>query len=75
MGVRSSFRCFISQGDQSAVTLSLQLLVRMVNTVVLVFNELASAFRQVVQLAGDIFGDGFNAVTELSSGVFGGEEQ
>jgi hypothetical protein len=47
----------------------------MVNTVVLVFNELASAFRQVVQLAGDIFGDGFNAVTELSSGVFGGEEQ
>ena len=39
-----------------------------------IITELASAFRQVVNLAGDIFGDGFNAVAELSSGVFGGED-
>lgn len=39
-----------------------------------IITELASAFQQVVNLVSGVLGNGFDAVADLSSGVFGGEE-
>ena len=39
-----------------------------------IITELASAFQQVVNLVSGVLGNGFEAVADLSSGVFGGEE-
>lgn len=39
-----------------------------------IITELASAFQQVIDLVTGVLGNGFEAVGDLSSGVFGGEE-
>ena len=39
-----------------------------------IITELASAFQQVITLVTGVLGNGFDAVADLSSGVFGGEE-
>lgn len=39
-----------------------------------IITELASAFQQVIDLVTGVLGNGFDAVADLSSGVFGGEE-
>ena len=40
-----------------------------------IITELASAFKQVVDLVGGVLGNGFEAVGDLSSNLFGGEEK
>ena len=39
-----------------------------------IITELAAAFQQVIDLVTGVVGNGFTAVADLSSGVFGGEE-
>ena len=39
-----------------------------------IITELAAAFQQVIDLVTGVLGNGFDAVADLSSGVFGGEE-
>lgn len=40
----------------------------MIETIV---TALSNAFYNVVSLVGDVFGEGFGAVAQLSSGIFG----
>lgn len=35
-----------------------------------IIDTLGGAFKQVVDLVGDIFGEGFGAIEQLSSGLF-----
>ncbi|WP_300908026.1 hypothetical protein [Corynebacterium stationis] len=38
-----------------------------------IITQLAAAFESVVELAGDVLGDSFTAIGNLSSNLFGGE--
>ena len=44
----------------------------MIETIV---NALSGAFTQVADLLGDVLGDAFTAVAQLSSGIFGGDAE
>lgn len=38
-----------------------------------IIDALSTAFGSVVELFGDVLGDGFTAIGSLSSNIFGGE--